>query len=498
MKRSRSLFRDHEARTSTRRPGRAVLPVAEMTSRGASSGSSTSDLVIRNGLVVTPSRVSLLDIRVSAGTISEIAAPGRIQSSGSRQFDAGGLLVLPGFVDAHVHLREPGLTHKEDIDSATRAAAVGGITTIFAMPFDVPPATTGPQLRANADLIPGKAHVDVVMLGAAGPSNLDDLAGLVEAGAASLEVMLADAPRGVGVPTDHEFELILRAARELGVVVGVYCEDPAIVAVGVQSAADRTDWSLEAFVAARPNRGEVSGVRTAIGMAARTSAAIHLRQLSLGASLELARAARGNHVDITVEVTPHHLTLSSDDAVREGLQVLPPLRAAEDAAALRAGVLDGLVDIVATDHAPHSEAEKAEGRTNAWAAPAGLPGLDAIVAVMFETFGSAAAATIARVCSTNPADRFRLGRKGRIEVGADADFVVVDPSASWTLERTQLQSRGATPPFIGRQFGSSVRATFLRGRLIASDREVTSEASGEWIRGIRHSRDRAVAAGDYV
>lgn len=441
-------------------------------------------LLVRGGTLVTPSGRLRGDLLVVDGRIAALGGSAQLGSADA-VLDADGLFVLPGLVDAHVHVRDPGLTHKEDFGSATRAAAAGGVTTILVMPYDRPLADSADAVETNAQGAIGRAFVDFGMQAAVGPRNVAAIPDLASAGAVSLEVQLAEAPEAVGIPTAADLRTIFQGARRTGRVVGVYCEDDSLRAAATRKlqGAGRVDPS--AHVESRDPLGEEIAASLACAVAHDTGADVHLRQISTAAALGVAKQARAAGARVTVEATPHHLCLTAEDEVSggPGLKVSPPLRSAGDAAALRAGVADGSVDIVATDHAPHAPSEKAAGERDIWAAPGGFPGLETLLSVVVDLFGDESPETIARVCADAPARRFGLGgRKGRIAPGYDADLVLLDLGATWQVDSEKLHTRATASPFAGRALPGVVRYTLLRGCVLARDREIVDRPRGQWLR----------------
>ncbi len=446
----------------------------------------TERLLVRGGTVVTPRGRYRGDVLVEDGRITALGEPGAFGSA-DVVLDADGLFVLPGLVDAHVHVRDPGFTHKEDFGSATRAAAAGGVTTILVMPYDQPLASTAQSLTDNARGALGRAFVDFGLQGAVGPANMAAIPELVAAGAVSLEVQLAEAAPLVGLPSAADLREILTLARASGAVVGVYCEDESLRLSATRrlQAAGRRD--PLAHIESKIPFGEELAALLACTLARDTGAELHLRQISTAAALDVARRARLDGARVSVEVTPHHLSLTAEDEVRGGpaMKVSPPLREPADAAALRAGVADGTVDIVATDHAPHAPEEKAAGEHDIWAAPGGFPGLETLLSALVALFGADAPEVIARVCADAPARRFGLGdRKGRIAPGFDADLVLLDLDATWEVIPKALHTRAASSPFAGRRLPGVVRSTLVAGCVVAQDRAIVGEPRGRWLRPV--------------
>ncbi|MGI9146066.1 MAG: amidohydrolase family protein, partial [Chloroflexota bacterium] len=261
----------------------------------------TPSLVIRGGTVISAAARYAADVLVVGDRIAAVAEPGVL--SADSMLDADGLLVLPGVVDAHVHLRDPGFTHKEDAASATRAAAAGGVTTLLVMPFDDPPADSAAAMIGNAETLKGRLQVDVGLQGAASPMHPDRIQAIATAGATSLEVLLADAPAAIGRPNTWQLREILRAARSAGLVVGVYCEDASLSAGATDRLRHDGRTDPLAHVESKSSLGEQLAISMVGALALDTGASVHLRQVSSAAGLGAARAARAAGARLPVEVT---------------------------------------------------------------------------------------------------------------------------------------------------------------------------------------------------
>ncbi len=401
--------------------------------------------------------------------------------------DAAGLVALPGLVDCHAHLREPGLEHKEDFATGTAAAAAGGVTTVLVMPFSRPPVASAETLARRRALASGKARVDFGLQAVAGPANLAALLALRAAGAVSYELLLADAPEGCAVDDDAALLTVLEAVAAVDGLAGAYAESAALAALARQrlDAAGRHDPAAHSL--SRPAAGEAVGVARAGLLARQAGARLHLRQLSSREAVAVLRALKDLGADVTAEVNPHHLFLTADELERQGpyARVHPPLRGAADVEALWAALGDGTLDLIATDHAPHARAEKEAGWQDIWAAPPGLPGLETWLPLLLDAVarGRASLPQVARWCAAAPAARFGLGgRKGALRVGADADFVMVDLAAERRLSHDGLYTRAAYTPFAGRLVHGAVHATYLRGQAIYRDGRVLRSTAGTFLR----------------
>jgi dihydroorotase len=444
------------------------------------------DLLITDAQIVTPDRLFVGWLGVQDGRFAAVRE-GRPPSGAQfgQHLDASGLVALPGLVDCHAHLREPGLEHKEDFATGTAAAAAGGVTTLLVMPFCRPPVTTADGLARRRAIAQEKAVVDFGLQALVGPPNLAEVPALRRAGACSFEVFLADAPQGYSVTDDADLLRVFEAIALADGVVGVYCESEALKTELTRrlQAAGRDD--AQAHAASRPPAGEAAGVARAALLAGHVGARLHLRQLSTRESVAILRDLK-DAGDISAEVNPHHLFLTSDELDRQGpyARVVPPLRGQADVEALWQALRDGTIDLIATDHAPHARAEKDAGWQRIWDAPTGLPGLETWLSLMLDAAaaGRCTLSQIARWCAETPAQRFDLaGRKGSIKEDADADLVLADLQQQTTLSNERLYTRAGYTPFHGRALRGAVRAIYLRGQRIASDGVMAASAAGQFL-----------------
>lgn len=440
-------------------------------------------LIVSGGTVVTSSACLAADVLVEDGCIVAVSGHGRL--TGDVVVDATDLLVLPGLVDAHVHVRDPGLTHKEDFASGTAAAVAGGVTTVMVMPYDDPLTDSGVHLKEKAAVAEGRVFADFALQAAVGSGNLDAVAELIAAGAVSLEVGLADMPERLAVASSAALRELLRRAADAGTVVGVYCEDDSLVQGRIAELRANGRRDPAAFVEAKHEVGEVAAATLVAALAAETGARVHVRQVSTAGALRAVDWRRERGADLTVEVTPHHLTLTESDQITGGpdLKVSPPLRSRDDVEALRSALASGRIDMVATDHAPHAPEEKKAGADDIWAAPGGFPGLETFLGVMLQVTGGDAT-TIARTCAEAPARRFGLGdRKGRIAPGFDGDLVLVDPAAAWSPEPGVLRTKARSTPFAGHRLPGRAVCTIVRGHVVVRDGVLVDEPIGRWLAG---------------
>lgn len=440
------------------------------------------DLLVRRGRVVGANGEREQSIAVDGGRVIAVLDGGDEPAARS-VVDAAGKLVFPGLVDSHVHFRDPGLTHKEDFASGSQAAAAGGVTTVMVMPTDIPFTTDAGRFADKIRLGVGRSHVDFALQAGLGadPGQVAELAML---GAISFELFMADLPPELLVDDVNALVACLEIVREAGRVAGV---SPGHQGLSQRfgDLARQHGATAAAFTASRPPQIEALGVAQACVAADLAGVRMHLRQVSCAASLRAMAALRTERV--TAEATPHNLTLTDADFARLGpvAKVLPPLRAAADVAALREALAAGAIDTVATDHAPHHRDEKAAGQADIWKAPGGFPGVQTLLPVMLGLVrdGVIDHAAIVRACCANPARIFGLyPRKGTLQPGSDADFVIVDPARPFTIRNEHQLSKAGMGPFDGLSVPGTPELAALRGTIVMREGRPVGAASGQFVR----------------
>lgn len=416
-----------------------------------------------------------VDVLVDDGQIKAIGAGlalGRPPAAGWEVVDADGQILLPGFVDLHTHLREPGREYAEDIETGSAAAALGGYTAVFAMANTDPVADSavvtdhvwhrGQQIGL-VDVHP----VGAVTIGLKGVQ-LTEM-GLMAAGVGRVRMFSDD---GVCVDDPLVMRRALEYATGLGVLIAQHAEEPRLTAGAV---AHEGPNAARLGLAGWPRAAEESIVIRDALLARDAGARVHICHASTAGTVQLVRWAKEQGISITAEVTPHHLLLDDNrlDSYDGRNRVNPPLREASDAVALRQAVAEGVIDCVATDHAPHAEHEKMCEFANA---RPGMLGLQTALSVVVETMVNPGLLTwrdVARVMSESPARIVGLSDQGRpLEVGEPANLTVVDPAATWTVTGPALASRSDNTPYEDMMLPAVVTATMLRGRFTARDGEV--------------------------
>ncbi len=429
------------------------------------------DLVLRSRRVVAGGAVAPASIHIERGVIARVAGHGDVPE-GCPLEDAGDLVVMPGIVDSHVHINEPGRTEWEGFATATRAAAAGGVTTLVDMPLNsIPPTTTAQALEIKAEAAGGKCWVDVGLWGGAVPGNAGELRRLLDAGALGFKCFMVDS----GV---EEFgwvkELDLRAAmRELagsGAPLLCHAELPGPIDAARSAVAGLDPCSYAAYVASRPREAEDLAIRMLVALCRETRAAVHVVHLSSSGALDTIRAARIEGLPFTAETTPHYLHFAAED-IPDGAtpyKCAPPIRERDNREKLWAALGEGLLDLVVSDHSPCTpELKKMEAGDFA-AAWGGIASLQLGLPVIWTEArrrGHTLADLAAWMCA-GPARLANLDRKGRIAAGCDADLVVWDPDAIYRVEPARIEHRHKITPYAGEVLQGVVRSTYLRGEKI--------------------------------
>jgi dihydroorotase len=433
------------------------------------------DLLVRGGTCVGPSGAALGDIGARDGRIVAVGAlPG---ASADEVLEARGLHVLPGVIDTQVHFREPGLIHKEDLATGTRAAILGGVTSVFEMPNTVPPTTTAEALDDKLRRAAGRAACDYAFYVGATGENAGDLAALEDTpGCAGVKVFMGSSTGSLLVPDDAGVRAVLHATHRR---VAVHAEDE-----------DRLRERKPAFAEpGRPHSHPVwrdpetalRATRRLLALAEESQRLVHVLHVTTAEEMEILAAHR---VVASVEVTPQHLTLEAPDCYeRLGTlaQMNPPIRDAHHREALWRAVREGVVDVIGSDHAPHTKDEKARPYPES---PSGMSGVQTLLPLMLDHMqaGRLSLPRLVDLTSAGPARVFRLPDKGRIAEGADADFVLVDLARRETITNARIASRCGWTPFDGQEVTGWPVATVLRGRVVMRDGEVIGEPSGKPLR----------------
>lgn len=435
------------------------------------------DMLIKGGYVVHPGGGELLDIGVKDGRIAALFAPG-LQIDAAEVIDATGLVVLPGLIDAHVHGGH-GDPDRETLKHASMAAAAGGITTILEQPLSNPSTVTVPRLQDKLQAAGEQCVVDFSLWGGLVPGHLDDLAPMAEFGAKAYKSFMC---RCSNYPMTDDGTLLagMQKVAELGGLVAVHAENDTLIQQLVDQfrAEGRND--IQAYLDSHPEYTELEAIHRFIYLASLAPGCrAHVVHMSIPAGAEAIKAARaGGVTNLSFETCPQYLGLDEDDLLTLGgvAKCDPPVRSRESVEKLWQYVLDGTVDIIASDHSPHAPERKRPRDDDFWTVSEGVTSLQTLLPVVM-TEGRRRGLSwsrLAELCSTNPARLFGLyGRKGAIAVGFDADVVLIDPEVEWVLRDEDLFYLHKNSPYTGRTFKGRVQQTLVRGTAVYRDHEIT-------------------------
>jgi dihydroorotase len=451
------------------------------------------DLLIRDVALADHEEVTPhIDIGCRDGHIAIIARAGEITRA-RHKIEASGLVALPGIIDGHVHFREPGLEHKEKFSTGSAAAVLGGVTCVLDMPNTEPPLLDAASFREKVNLIGKGSWADFGLFGllsAGADQAASQIAELAEAGVAGIKAFMGQSESGPGCPAppdDGILFIAMRAAAQAGIRFAVHAENHDVMMRLRSELMAAGQRGLGAHLATRPPFVEVEAIQRACVLAKAAGAALHVLHLSSAAGLAEVSRWRRDGLDVTAEATPHHCFA---DPARVGrpvtLKVNPPIRGGGDAAALLAGMRDGRVGSMASDHAPHAPDER--GGEDVWSCRAGLPGVGTMLQVTLAAGvggGVLSMSDVARVLAYAPSRIWGLyPRKGTVRVGSDADLTLVDESATWRIPN---DDRGAFAGMAGR---GRAMATIIRGRVAMWDGQLGDAPYGRLVKAGGRRRTR--------
>ena len=466
-------------------------------------------VLVRGGTIVSSNGMYTADVVCDDGVITAVSAPGRWGDI-DETVDASGALVFPGFIDPHVHSRDPGLTHKEDFEHSTAAAAVGGVTTILEMPNVVPPLSDLETFRQRAAYFEQHAHVDFGLWGMSlGSANLDALASLIAEGVAGIKLFWGYAldrktselvynvedrlPEDLVLPPGNGDVLeLFKAVAIAGGLLAAHCEDREVNMASARAIEGRMA-AYDDLLESRPEVAEAAAIAVGVEFARFTSCRFHVVHVSSARGLELIRQARAAGLRVTAETCPQYLTLTDESfATTPSMKVYPPIRRRQDRDALWGGLVDGTIDSIGSDHAPHTVEEKQQPLATQ---PAGAVGVETMARIMITEARrrDLPMERIAWLLSEGTARIYGLyPRKGEIRPGADADMTLVDPEREWVIRNRELHSLHPVSPWDGVSGTGAPVRTLVRGKTVMVDGELVGEPG--WGRLVRSARDRVNGA----
>lgn len=420
-------------------------------------------ILIKNGHVIDPltGKDGKYDVLIEEDRI--ISVEENIRKQADRVLDAAGCYVMPGFIDLHVHFRDPGFTYKENLETGGKAAVKGGVTTVCAMPNTKPVIDTAEKVRKIHERQKAESLTNVIQLGAVTVGQkgeeLADIKGMAKEGCHAVS------EDGKSVMNAALYRKGMQLARECGISVFAHCEDINMVEGGVMNADENAKRlglpgitnSVEDVIAARD-----------ILLAKETGVKVHLCHCSTADSVKMVRLAKEEGLPVTAEVCPHHFILTSQDIPEDdgNYKMNPPLRRKEDVEALRQGLKDGIMDVIATDHAPHSEEEKNKSMAEA---AFGIVGIETSAALTYTALvktGILSVMDMAEKMSANPAKILGLSEKGSVSAGKIADIVIFDPGKTYRINKNLFESKGRNTPFDGYEVTGRAVYTLVGGRVV--------------------------------
>jgi dihydroorotase len=436
-------------------------------------------LLIRGGHIIDPSQGidQIGDLLIAEGQIVQVG--GTVISGKAQNLDATGLIVCPGFIDLHCHLREPGFEDKETITTGTKAAAIGGFTTVCCMantnpPLDSPSAVARVKRKASKDSLVAVLPIGCITKGRKG-EELTDMAGLAEAG------VVAFSDDGDPLASSQLMHSAMEYSRDLGLPIIDHCEDKALSDNGIINGGQM---SAKLGLKGIPAAAEEVMVARDLTLAKLTRARLHIAHVSTQGSVELIRRAKEEEISVTAEVTPHHLTLTEEIIAGESpnkpfdtnAKVNPPLRTKEDVQALIKGLKEGVIDAIATDHAPHTLADKNCGLERA---AFGISGFETAFGCLMSLVhqGEISLTQLISKLTCEPAKVIgRNGELGTLRTGASANITIFDPDREWIVDSRNFASKGKNTPYDGYKFKGKVMATIANGRIVYIDDSLSSPA----------------------
>ena len=439
------------------------------------------DLLIRGAVVVGGDGQARVDVGVADGVIAALGP--ELAGAAADEIDAAGLHLLPGVIDGHVHMNEPGRADWEGFETGTRALAAGGATAAIDMPLNAhPPTVTGAAFDEKRRCLERSALVDIALWGGLVPGGVEAMDELAARGVVGFKAFMCSS--GIddfpGIDDLTLYEGMWRAAS-LGLPVAVHAESEAITAGLAQRARASGRTAMRDFLASRPAVAELQAIARATALAQETGCSLHIVHVSTGRGVALVADARARGVDVSCETCPHYLVLTEEDAEALGnvAKCAPPLRPRAESEALWGALASGTLPMVASDHSPAPWALKRGD--DAFAAWGGISGCQTLLALLLSEGHRVRGLeldVIARVTSSYVARRFGLSGKGRLEPGADADLVLVDLTASEELSAEDLQYRHRHSPFLGRTIGTRVVRTLVRGRTVFANGRIVGPPAG--------------------
>ncbi len=445
----------------------------------------TVDLILKNTKVYTNKGIVEAGLAIDNGRIFRIAKRPHLPQASSES-DLKGYLLLPGMIDSHVHLRDQQLDYKEDFLSGTAAAAAGGVTLALDMPTNKPVTMDVKSLRDRMNLAKTRSYVNVAFYSAF-PEKLEEIPFIVREGALAFKLFLSQRIGGLDIEDDESLLRAFNEVKEMKVPIAVHAEDKKTLEKIKKEMQQAGREDVEAYVNVHSPEAENKAVERVIQLVKKSQVQIHFCHLASVEGLDTILTAKNMGLPITCEVTPHHLLLSVETLKRYGMMAImdPPLRAKEDAKKLWKALKSGFIDILASDHAPHTREEKET--PSVWETRPGIPGLETTLPLLLTQVNKnrLTIANLVRATSEMPAKIFQLKDRGSVVEGYFADFVVVDTHREYRIDSTKFYSKARFSPFDGWKVKGKPIKTFVNGELVMDEGEIVGKpGTGHIVRGM--------------
>ncbi len=442
------------------------------------------DLILKNGTVVTSERNLRVDVAVKDGKIVAIG-DASIFPETKETLNLEGKYILPGIIDIHCHFRDPGLTHKEDFATGTYAAAMGGITTIFEMPNTIPPVATPEVFEEKLNIIKDKAYVDFCLWATVAGNEMSHIKTLADKGAIAFKIFLGQTTGNIASPEEGALLEIFEIIKETGLRAAIHAEDQGFVDYFTNKLKAEGREDYQAIEIARGNTAEALAIARLIVLAEKAGNKVHIVHMSTKEGVELVKTAQAKGIDVTAETCPHYLVLTSSDydSIGKMIKIFPPVRTEDNVEALWEAIRSGIIEIIASDHAPHTKEEKMSPQ-NIWDVPAGMLAVETSVPIMLNKVneGQITINDFVRISSLKPAQLFNIyPRKGEIQVGSDGDFTIVDMEKEVEIKASNLHTKNKFTPYEGYKVKGYPIYTILRGNIIMAEGQLVKGPLGAFI-----------------
>lgn len=441
------------------------------------------DIVLVNVKAYMNKAILNCSVAIDDGKIFKIGTETNMPKSDAR-FDLRSLLLLPGLIDVHVHLRDEGKAYKEDFYSGTAAAAAGGMTTVFDMPNNNPVTMSVETLRNRIGIAERKVLVNVGFYSEF-PKDKSEIQGIVREGAVGFKLYMAEQLGGLDIQNGQAVVDAFKVAGSLKTLTATHAEDKQTLKRNEDKFKDIGRNDIDAFLKAHSEDVEVKAIERLLKLVKQTDMHLHFCHVSTEAGIRTIIGAKKSGLSVTCEATPHHLFLSAENLKRVGTLAvtMPPLRDKHGVDGLWEAVKNGSVDVIGSDHAPHTLKEKEA--ESVWDVKVGIPGLETTLPLLLTEVqrGRISIGDVVRLMSENPAEIFKLKNKGRLKEGNDADLIVVDLSRKYKIDPSKFHSKAKWSPFEGREVQGRTVKTIVAGHVVMDDDEIVAEpGSGRIIR----------------